>query len=94
MLTGRKVCYLGLLSIFSLIFSLVALLGSPKESSDDIYMDQGETFACSRSAYTLDIVRKSGEVEHDHDFQHIESDTRVRDVFWERDGLSFDPAAC
>ena len=64
-LTAKKVSFLALLSLCSLIFALVALFASPTSSSDDIYFEQGNIFSCSHSAY---MFTDAG--NHDHDFEH------------------------
>ena len=88
-LTAKKVSVLALLSLFSLIFALIALLASPNSSSDDVYFEQGNTFSCSRSAY---MFTDAG--NHDHDFEHRQSADSARDTYWDEDGLSFNPGEC
>ena len=81
-MTKKKAIILACLSVTSILFGLIAVLGF--SGPEYIYLPQGETFSCSRSSVAL-------ATQHDHSFQHLESRS---DELWEEAGLDFDPLSC
>ena len=86
-MTKKRAICLATFSLLSLVYGLVSIFGYT--GSEYIYIGQGETFSCSRSAYT--VVSS-----HDHDFTHRQNASPHDSVanWWKDTGLDFDPLSC